>query len=147
LRPPPFHRFCIGFPSEKAWAEARRREAIVREILASPSPGQAVAAHCAARGLSNSTLYRWMRSYRDGGLRGLVPDTAARGGAGKSRLGAEREALLDDIARRFHEQSPRQSFRQAYPGIVAEFRAKGMAPPGVNTARAHVAGRRARRAG
>ncbi len=124
---------------EAAWEEARRREAILREALATPDVEQAIRAARERHGVSRATFFRWKGDYAQEGLRGLVPDVARRGGGGKQRLAADREELLNDALRRIYLRRTRPTLNHAFPLIVAEFRARNLRPPGYHTVRARIA--------
>lgn len=124
---------------EKAWAEARRREAIIRPLLREDRTLALVKAAALAAGCSWRSLYDWIGAHAQDGLRGLVPDTARCGAPGKLRLDAEREALLTDAIRRHFLRRTRPTLREALHEIAAEFRARNLAPPGIHTVRARLA--------
>lgn len=125
--------------SEAAWNEARRREALLREVLDAPEVEKAVRAVCERSGTSRATLYRWKGDYARDGLRGLVPDTARRGAPGKTRLDAEREEFLTDTLKRLYLRRTRPTLRHAFALLTAEFREKKLAPPAMHTVRARLA--------
>lgn len=123
---------------ETSWNEARRREAIVREVLAAPEVNKAIRRLGAQHGIGRATLYRWKSDYKELGLRGLVPDFARRGGGGKLRLAEEREQLLDEVLRRVYLRRTRPTQRHTYEQLIAAFTERKFKPPVMRTVRARI---------
>lgn len=124
--------------SEAEWAEARRREEIIRPLLEGTDVEARVAEIRTRLNLGRSTLFRWKSDYERNGLRGLIPAYKERGGAGRTRLEPDREALLNDVLRRVYLQRTRPTLRHTYEQAIAEFVAHGKEPPGLRTVRARV---------
>lgn len=125
--------------AEEAWAEATRREAILQPLLVGRRTVVALKAVSAEQKVPLRTLYRWLAAFDQGGKRALVPDTARRGGPGRLRLPADREALLTETLQRFYLTRSRPSLQHAHAQIVAEFRNKRLAPPTLRTVRRRIA--------
>ncbi len=124
--------------SEEAWGEARRREEILRDVLAATDGEKAVRAASQKHAVSRATIYRWKSDYARDGLRGLVHDIASRGGRGKRRLSTEREELIDEMLRRVYLRRTRPTQRHTYEQLVAEFRSRRLPPPAMRTVRARI---------
>ncbi len=84
--------------SESDWAEAKRREVVIRQLADSPTcPQHAVTAAADALDLSPRHVYTLIRTYRNSGelLTSLIP-ARSNGGRGKSRLPKEIDAHIQD---------------------------------------------------
>lgn len=124
---------------EATWNEARRREGIIRPLLEGVRSDAHVQSVAKSASVSGRTIYRWLHSYDQDGLRGLLPDTARRGAPGKPRLEDQREKVLSDAITKHYLRRTRPSQRHAFAAISAMFREQGLAPPGFHTFRARIA--------
>lgn len=123
---------------EAAWNEARRREELLRAVLDAADIERAIRETSASAKVSRATLYRWKGDYLRDGLRGLVPNTAARGGKGQRRLDKNRETLLDEVIHRVYLRRTRPTIRHTYEQIIADFKTRGLPPPALRTVRARL---------
>lgn len=82
-------------PNDKLEEAERRLQAI--EPLLHQSSRTAVEARATEVGVSTATLYNWLKAYRSTGLLSSLVKRPGQGGAGKSRLLGEQEAIINDV--------------------------------------------------
>lgn len=115
-------RYALIRPLLDDRLSAAERGRLARDVAARPQPGPAGGWVQVAR----STLYRWLKAYRDGGFDALVP--AARSVAPVS------DAQLLDLAVRLKREAPQRTAAHICELIAAELAARDDARP-VPTAR------------
>ena len=126
--------------SEKAWAQAKRRAAIIVPLVAQGPITHPEAEKAAKKlGLSARQLYRLIAKCRRGD--GLVTDMApgcSSGGRGKARLEETVEKIVADVIQSFYLSRQRRSIAV----IVREVRMRcvklGYRPPARNTVEARI---------
>jgi putative transposase len=129
----------LGF-SDVAWAEARRRAAVIAPLAARDAV-PAVAAREAGRalGLSERTIYALLRRWHQSG--GLVAALAPRpspGGRGKGRLTARMEQLVAETIRDEYLSKQKKRAEAVVRAVRDRCRAAGLKTPAANTVRARV---------
>jgi putative transposase len=125
---------------EAAWREACRREAIVRQLSASPRLShQALTDACLALQLGKSQVYEILRRYRaDPRATSLVP---AQGGTpkGADRLAPEIAAIIERSIERFYLTRQKLTGAALFDAVQHECRKAGFRPPSLNAVRRRVA--------
>ncbi|WP_410500193.1 helix-turn-helix domain-containing protein [Chitinibacter sp. S2-10] len=95
--------------SDEEWKEAERRKKLIEPLL-NPYESAKDAADRIVKesGVSRSTLYRWLKAYRETGLLSSLLATKRNGGRGKGRLPQEVEVIIRERIENYHltEQQP-----------------------------------------
>ena len=126
--------------SEKAWAQAKRRAAIVLPLMNQKKVTHSEADKAAKKlGISRRQVYRLIARSKNG--EGLVTDLApgcSSGGRGKTRIQAIVEKIVTDVIETFYLSRQRRSVA----AIVREIRMRcvklGYHPPARNTVEARI---------
>jgi len=126
--------------SDTAWAEARRRAAVIAPLAAREGV-PASAARDAGRtlGLSERTIYALLRRWRRAG--GLIASLAPRpspGGRGKGRLPAVAERVVAEAIRDEYLSRQKKRAEAVVRAVRERCRLAGITPPAANTVRARV---------
>ncbi len=117
--------------SNRAWDEAKRREAVIAPLAAQPVVPDALACEAAeALHLSRRTIYTLIDRYRaSGGMLSSLAPHPPTGGRGKGRLSPGLEGIIDTTINEFY-LSP-QRYRPA--AVIEEIRRRcyraGLQPP------------------
>lgn len=126
---------------EEDWVIAEERRSLIGPLLDSYyRRSDALAEQIANEaGVSRATVYRWVAAFRNTGLlSSLLPNTAARGGKGKSRLAAEVEAIIQDCIENFHDTDQSQSIIETVTEIRRRCSNANLKLPSANTVRARL---------
>lgn len=93
------HELDLESVSAQEWEEAERRYLAIEPLLGKRADRSAQDWDKAAQvaGVGKSTVYRWVRNYRNSGLLTELLPKKTQGAPGKSRLGHEVKAVLDDF--------------------------------------------------
>lgn len=122
------------------WQEAERRMAIIRPLVDQPVFGRSeVEARAKAAGVDTATVYRWLQRYRGIGTpMGLLPKK--RGWkAGKTRIPAFAEAVVDDVIRNFYLTPQRPSAQKSVVEVMRRCQQRGIEAPSASTVRSRIA--------
>ncbi len=126
--------------SDAAWAEARRRAAVIAPLAARDAvPAPAARDAGRALGLSERTIYALLRVWRRSG--GLVASLAPRpspGGRDKGRLTAAVEQVVAEAIRDEYLGKQKKPAEAVVRTVRDRCRAAGIRPPAANTVRARV---------
>lgn len=127
--------------SDTAWAQARRRAAVIAPLAAMDTVGHSDADDAAGQlGLSRRQVYALVRRYRQGA--GVVTDVAAGqsdGGHGGGRLSEPVELLIRELIRTGYLKRQKLSLAVVYRDIVRACKAQGLAVPARNTVARRIA--------
>lgn len=120
-------------------AEAKRRLEIIQPIL-DADKGRIEVAHRVARetGIGSSTLRRWVRAYRQGGLLSDLAPRRRRRDMPK-KLPKRVEAIVGQVIEEVFLARQKISIRQAYRELQRRCKAARVTPPHENTFRRRIA--------
>lgn len=121
------------------WREAERRMAIIRPLIDQPIFGRSeVEERAKAADVDTATIYRWLQRYRGtGSPLGLIPHK--RGWkAGKTRIPAFAEAVVDEVIRGFYLTAQRPSAQKTVVEVMRLCEQRGIDPPSASTVRARI---------
>lgn len=93
------HELDLEGVSKEDWEEAERRYKAIEPLLYARTDRSKQDWEKAANeaGVSKSTIYRWVKDYRNSGLLTELLPRKTQGGPGQSRLRPEVKAILDDF--------------------------------------------------
>lgn len=93
------HELDLEAVSTREWEEAERRYQAIEPLLNRRADRAALDWDHAAKtaGVGKSTIYRWVKDYRNSGLLTELLPRKTQGAPGKSRLNAEIKAVVDDF--------------------------------------------------
>ena len=129
----------LSLLEEPVIAAARRRLAAVKPLLDTPRRPRKEVEQVAARlGVDATTVYRWMRQYRATGRLSSLAPPKPTGGAGKSRLGQDREVVIQQAIEHVYLQRQRPTIKVAAEYVVRIARNAGLRPPSMNTVRSRI---------
>lgn len=118
--------------NEKLYEEVIRRKKIIDEILNKPSWGRAdVEAVAKKYNIHYTTIYRWIKKYKDHGIEGLKPDYDNRGC--KSKLSPEVEQIIKEQIGVFYLNFQKPNKKQLYEKIKNICLSRNLKPPHYTT--------------
>lgn len=125
--------------SEEAWAEARRRLAIITPLLQIPKRSRpAVAATAKQHDLGTATLYRWINAYESSELlTALIPGKRGRP-EGLRLLSAEQEVIIEAAIKDRYLDKRRPTEREVVEYVQQMCRKAGIKAPNHTTVRARI---------
>lgn len=120
--------------SDKDWDEALRRFACIKGLLSLNLETWEVDQQVASAGVHRTTLYRWVRLYREGGNRisALLP-TKPLGGQGGSRLDCQVEDLIAEALRTLYLSPQKRRISAVWREITIRCKEQNLPPPAYNT--------------
>ncbi len=132
-------RGTLSLPAA-AWAEARRRAAVIGPLAAQDAVAAAAARDAGqALGLSERTIYVLLRHWRrSGGLAASLAPRPSPGGRGKGRLSAAAEAIVAKAIRDEYLSRQKRPAEAVVRAVRDRCRLGGIKPPAANTVRARV---------
>lgn len=123
--------------SEEEMKEAKRRFEIIKPIIKSHSRKE-IEEHAESVDVAFTTLYNWLRAYRDNEkLSSLVP-RRGRGGKGKSRLSKEQEVIVDAAIEEFYKSLKNPLVTQLKEEIDERCDTAGIKSPSLSTIRRRI---------
>lgn len=121
--------------SREEWAEALRREDIIKDLVFVSRTKSDVEKIAKEHGYSYVTLYNWIKLYEQTGeTSSLVPGTAKRGKKG-NRLDPKVNEIIEDVLENVYLNSQRYSFNRVYNKIYLACRHENLKAPHRNTIR------------
>lgn len=126
--------------ADEDWKEAERRYAAIKPLLGPEIGRSEVERRAQEIGSSYSTLYRWLRRYRNAGsVEGLVPEK--RGvKVGTKRLSPHAEEIIDEVIKSVYLTPQRRSVQKVVNEVRRRCLDAGLAViPHANTIRSRVA--------
>ena len=124
--------------SDKAWARAQQKLVILQPILQRRGDMALVEATAREHGMSQSTLYRWLRAYEQtGSVRSLV-EQPHTGGKGKKRLDKALDAIIQQAIETHYLTPQKKPVAKVILEIRQQCRHAGLTPPGANTVRRRI---------
>jgi putative transposase len=128
--------------SDAAWAEAVRREAVIRPLIAmAPLAKSAVASAARDLGLSMSRVYALIRSFRDGPTTSSLLRAMPGPQRGKRKLHFAVEARIEQAIEAVYLQPERPTLKRVLGELRRDCRAAGLKPPSIKALRARVGAR------
>lgn len=121
------------------WQEAERRFAAIHPLVDRYVIGREVAQKRAEEiGIDTATLYRWLKRYRaTGSVLSLVP--SKRGWkAGKARIPAFVEAVVEEVIRDFYLTPQRPTAQKTVIEVLRRCSERGIEPPSPSTIRSRL---------
>jgi putative transposase len=128
--------------SDEAWAEAVRREAVIRPLAGAPRLSKA-AIGVAARtlGLSAPRVYGLLRAFRQQPVTASLLPTRPGPTKGTRRLAGAIEAKIDAAIEAVYFKPERPTLRRTLREVRQDCRDAGLAPPSIKALRARVSAR------
>lgn len=126
--------------SDAAWAEAVRREQVIRPLAAMTPPFTAAAVAAAARdlGLSTSRIYALIRGFRDGEKTSSLLRATPGPRPGKRKLHFAVEARIEQAIEAIYLQPERPTLKRVWGDLRRDCCAAGLKPPSLKALRARV---------
>lgn len=121
-------------PKEK-WELAQKRFAIIKPILDNPGNLKLVEKIAADEKIGRTTLYSWVRLYKDYGTISAILGKPKTGGKGKSRLLPEQDEIIKKHIASTYLTSSRSSIKKTIRLIIDECYTKNVEAPHPNTIR------------
>lgn len=121
-------------PKEK-WELAQKRFAIIKPILDNPGNLKLVEKIAADEKIGRTTLYSWVRLYKDHGTISAILGKPKTGGKGKSRLLIKQEEIIKKHITSTYMASSRSSIKKTICLILEECYTKNVVAPHSNTIR------------
>lgn len=128
--------------SDADWAEAKRREAIIRPLAEQANCSRTQAALAAQTlGLTARRIYMLIRDYRhSGGLLTSLVVTQTGGGRGKSRLSGEQNTLIREVIEAIYLNRQRSPVSRVIEEVKRRCHQAGIKPPSEGTIRNRIQG-------
>lgn len=124
-------------PNEGEWADALARAECLRRLPARPSPGE-IADAMAELGVSRSTLFRWLKRFRqDDRVSGLVDRKPGRR-SGIDAFAPEVKAIVDEEIRSFYATPERPTLTRLWRRVAADCRRNALPPPAIRRLKAYL---------
>ncbi|QKF58403.1 Mu transposase C-terminal domain-containing protein [Aliarcobacter lanthieri] len=121
--------------STEEWAEALRREEIIKDLVFVSRTKYDVELVAKEHGYSYVTLYNWIKLYeKTGEISSLVPATSKRGKKG-NRLDSRVNEIISDIIENIYLNKQRYSFNRVYNKIYLACKHESLKIPHRNTIR------------
>lgn len=124
--------------SQADWDIAQYRLDIIKPLLNRSARKHNVTVAASKAGVSPATIYRWVECYRNTRqLSSLLP-TNSDGGAGKSRLSPEVEAIVDSCIHEFHLRTQRPTIAATVQEVRRRCSNAGLPLPAYETIRRRI---------
>jgi putative transposase len=125
--------------SDAAWAEAVRRETVIRPLVAMTPLGSAAVAKAARDlGLSKSRVYVLIRSFRNGPATSSLLRATSGPRKGKQKLHFAVEAKIEQAIEAVYLQPERPTLKRVLGELRRDCRAAGLKPPSIKALRARI---------
>lgn len=129
-----------GF-TERQKEEALRRYRIIEPLI---NPDIKRTKHLVRQvaqvaGVNQSTIYEWLKRYRERGLLGLAPLNSLKGNR-TSRLSAEQEEIMQKAIQEYYLSQQKLNIKAVYELMLLECRKRNIPPPHYNTLRYKIKG-------
>lgn len=125
----------VNMLSTKKWEIAQKRFEIIKPLLTNSRNLELVKKISEKEKISPSTLYRWIKLYKDYGTISAILGKPKTGGKGISRLQSEQEEIITKFIRTTYLNSSRTSINKTIRLILNECDIKGIDAPHSNTIR------------
>lgn len=122
-----------SIPDEE-WDEAGRWREILEPLLNVPRRTRDMVEKIAQNvGVHATTIYRKLARLNQTGRTSSLQPLARDGGKGRSRLGEEREAILQHVLSTEYQDKPKLDIERIYKVLQGAYKAAGLRPPHKNT--------------
>jgi putative transposase len=125
----------INVISEDKWKLAQQRFEIITPILENPGNIEIVKKISTENNISISSLYRYVKLYKDYGTISAILGKPKTGGKGGSRLEPKQEEIIKKYIKSTYLNNSRTSINKTVRLIMAECHSKNITPPHENTIR------------
>ena len=124
--------------SDKDWKEAERRYSVIQPFVERPASRQDVEDRAEDFKVATSTLYRWLKAYKDSKLlSSLIPKK--RGWTeGNTRLSKGLEQLIQDVIKDYYLKTQRPTIQKTVREVKRVCLLKGISPPGSTAVRERI---------
>lgn len=125
--------------SDKDWEYAKRCYEIIKPLLKRQRKGESLHQKISEQyAVSVSTLYRWVRQYRNTGLLSSLLPVKRQGGKGKSRLSEEIDSIIEHVIKTHFLTDQNHSMRDAAEEVRRLCAQAGLKLPHENTVRKRI---------
>ena len=124
--------------TDKEWIRAKERYKIIKPIIDNPKNISIVRGVSNDSGVSLSTLYRWVKLYKDSGLVSSLVGSRKRGGKGNSRLLKVQDEIIQDKIHSVYLSSSRKSITKTIREIEIACNDFSIEAPHPNTIRSRI---------
>lgn len=125
----------INTLSNEKWEVAQRRFEIIKPILDNPGNLELVESIAAKEKIGRTTLYRWVKLYKDYGTISAILGKPKNGGKGNSRLLPAQEEIIKKFITSTYLNSSKSSINKTIRLILDECHSKDIETPHSNTIR------------
>ena len=120
------------FDDEKLLEVVKKRKQIIDEVLSNPNYGRKDVEEVAKKyGINYSTIYRWLKKYRELGPSGLVPDYHKKGP--RSKLSEEVKKIIENEIKTYYLTTQKPKVKDLYLRIKEKCIDAGLKSPHYNT--------------
>lgn len=124
---------------DREWESAVARAEVLRRLPSRPSPGE-IADAMAELGVSRSTLFRWLKLFRDEERAAvLVGRKPGRQRRGIDALEPALKTLIDEAIQTFYATPERPTLTRLWKRIVADCRHTGLTAPSIRRLKGYIA--------
>ena len=123
----------IFLMSEKDFELASKRWAIIKPIIETPGDGKLLKGVAKANGIPESTLYRWVRLYRDSETIDSLTEGRGKALEGRKSIDAVLETIIKEAIEEKYMTRLKKSKSKVVEAVKAKCRAKKIKAPHVNT--------------
>ena len=125
--------------ADEDWRVAQRRLAAIKPLLDRIQVGRDdVEARGKEVGVDPATLYRWLQRYNAYGVTTALIPLKRGWKAGNSRIGADTDALIEQVIRDFYLTTQRPTAQKTVIEVLRACQSKGIKPPGASAIRARI---------
>lgn len=125
----------INVLSSEKWETAQKRFDIIKPILENPGNLELVEKIAAEKNIGRTTLYAWVKLYKEYGTISAILGKPKTGGKGKSRLLPEQEEIIKKYISSTYLNKARSSIKKTIRLIIDECYTKNVEAPHPNTIR------------
>ena len=125
----------INTLSNEKWEIALNRFEIIKPILDNPGNLELVESIAAKEKIGRTTLYRWVKLYKDYGTISAILGKPKNGGRGNSRLSTAQDDIIKKFITSTYLNSSKSSINKTIRLILDECHSKGIEAPHSNTIR------------
>ncbi|WP_417560680.1 transposase [Marinomonas sp.] len=124
--------------SDKDWKEAERRYSIIHPFVDRAATRQDIEDRAEDHKIATSTLYRWLKAYKDSKLlSSLIPKK--RGWTeGNTRLSKELEQLIENVIKDYYLKTQRPTIQKTVREVKRVCLLRGISPPGSSAVRERI---------
>lgn len=128
------HRPLIGL-TKKEFKAAKKRMKILAPIIENPGNKSLVIKVAKEHGKNPTTIYRWLKKYKEGKTVSSLADSRLKGGKGLSRLRPEVDKIINDAIKDIYLDSSKKSINRVIRAVKNKCYKLDVTPPHDNTIR------------